>query len=246
MNHRPSRIAATLGALLGAAVLAGCAASSVAPAASGADRLAALEARVVALEDLRSIERLFRAYGYYFDKGLWQETSTLFTDDAQVEIAQRGIYRGRAGVERLFLQLFGKGTNCLPPKGLNNHLILQPIMTVDPDGRGASGRARIIGMLAVRDGDFMLQEGVYNLRFRKDGGIWRIAGLHYFGDIYAIVPQGLKNYPVPQSQASTEVPPDAPPSVVYQSYPGYYVPEFPYPNPVTGKVVDVAGCNAPR
>jgi hypothetical protein len=206
-------------------------------------RLAALEARLVALEDRGALERLFRAYGYYFDKGLWQEASTLFTDDASVEIAQRGVYRGRASVEKLYVQIFGRGKNCLPPEGLNNHLILQPIVSVDADGRHASGRARIIGMIAVRDGDLMLQEGLYNLKFAKDDGIWRISDLHYFGDLYLVFPKGLKDYAVPQSPASSDVPPDARPSVLYKSYPGYYVPEFPYPNPVTGRTVDVAACN---
>ena len=206
-------------------------------------RMTALEARVTAVDDVQRIERLFRAYGYYFDKGLWHETTTLFTDDAQVEIAQRGVYRGRASVERLYVGVFGRGKECLPPEGLNNHLILQPLVTVAPNGREATGRARIIGMIAIRDGDLMLQEGVYNMRFRKDDGVWRIADLHYFGDLYLVMPQGLRQYAVPQSQPGKDNPPDAPPSVVYRSWPGHLVPDFPYPNPVTGKGVDVAACN---
>ena len=208
-------------------------------------RVSALETRLSAAEDVQKIERLFRAYGYYFDKGLWRETTTLFSDDAVVEIAQRGIYRKRAGVERLYVGVFGRGKQCLPPRGLNNHLILQPIITVDPGGNTASGRARIIGMIAIRDGDFMLQEGLYNLRFRKEQGVWRIADLHYFGDMYLVMPEALKKFAVPQSPAGTENPPDAPPSIVYKSWPDYYLPEFPYPNPVTGQTVDVAQCNLP-
>jgi hypothetical protein len=231
-----------LAVLAAAALAAGCA--SVDPRASApADaRIAALEQRLARIEGTQQVERLFRAYGYYFDKGLWRETTTLFTDDASVEIAQRGVYRGRAGVERVYIGLFGRGRNCLPPHGLNNHLILQPIITVADDGMSATGRARIIGMIAIRDGDFMLQEGIYNLKFRKDGGVWRIADLHYFGDLYAVIPEGLKRYAVPQSTASTDIAPDAPPTEVYKSWPSYYLPEFPYPNPVTGRTVDVAQC----
>ena len=151
-----------LSAALFAALLAGCGAMKPdAPSADATARIAALEARLTAVEDVQKIERLFRAYGYYFDKGLWHEATTLFTDDAVVEIAQRGVYRGRAGVERIYQGVFGRGKNCLPPNGLNNHLILQPIITLDAGGTTASGRARIIGMIAIRDGDFMLQEGLY-------------------------------------------------------------------------------------
>lgn len=227
----------TLVATAAALLLGGCATTDTA-------RVAQLEARLNRVEDVQGIERLFRAYGYYFDKGLWQEATTLFADDAVVEIAQRGVYRNRAGVERLYVGVFGRGRNCLPPNGLNNHLILQPIVTVAPDGQTATGRARIIGMIAIRDGDFMLQEGLYNLKFRKDGGTWRIAGLHYFGDMYLVMPEGLKKFAIPQSPAGTENGPDAPPSVVYKSWPGYYLPEFPYPNPVTGRTVDVSQCPA--
>ena len=230
----------TLAALACVLAVAGCAA----PAGDMAARVSALEKRVEAAENVQQLERLFRAYGYYFDKGLWREATTLFSDDARVEIAQRGIYSGRAGVERLYIGVFGRGKECLPPNGLNNHLILQPIFTVAANGTEATGRARIIGMIAIRDGDLMLQEGLYNLRFRKDAGVWRIADLHYFGDLYLVFPEGLKKYAVPQSPAGTQNPPDAPPSVVYQSYPGYFLPEFPYPNPVTGKAVEVAACNA--
>ena len=238
MTHRTwAACAACVGLLLG-----GCAGAP--PATGDGARIAALETRLARLEDTQQIERLFRAYGYYFDKGLWQEATTLFADDAVVEIAQRGVFRGRAGVERLYVKVFGRGRNCLPPNGLNNHLILQPIITVAPDGSSATGRARIIGMISVRDGDFMLQEGLYNLRFCKEGGIWRIADLHYFGDLYLVFPEGLKKFAVPQSPAGTENPPDAPPSVVYRSWPGYYLPEFPYPNPVTGRQVDSTQCKA--
>ena len=237
MNMSTNRILAALVCV----VVAGCAAPAGGDMAA---RMSALEKRVEAAENVQQLERLFRGYGYYFDKGLWRETTTLFTDDAKVEIAQRGIYTGRAGVERLYIDVFGRGKECLPPNGLNNHLILQPIFTVAANGTEATGRARIIGMIAIRDGDLMLQEGLYNLRFRKDAGVWRIADLHYFGDLYLVFPEGLKKYAVPQSPAGTQNPPDAPPSVVYQSYPGYFLPEFPYPNPVTGKPVDVSACNA--
>ena len=160
-----------LAALAALTCLTAC---STLPSTDSATRIAALESRLNAIEDVQKIERLFRAYGYYFDKGLWQEATTLFADDARVEIAQRGVYRNRAGVERLYVNVFGRGKNCLPPNGLNNHMILQPIITVATDGITATGRARIIGMIAVRDGDFMLQEGLYNLKFRKAGGTWRI------------------------------------------------------------------------
>ena len=62
--------------------------------------------------------------------------------------------------------------------------------------------------------------------------------------MYLVMPGGLKNFAIPQSPAGTENGPDSPPSITYKSWPGYYLPEFPYANPVTGKVVDVTQCKA--
>ena len=129
-----------------------------------AARVSALEKRVEAAENVQQLERLFRGYGYYFDKGLWRETTTLFTDDAKVEIAQRGIYTGRAGVERLYIDVFGRGKECLPPNGLNNHLILQPIFTVAADGSASTSPRNLVeaGNRARHR-----REGLTNCRFQE-------------------------------------------------------------------------------
>ncbi len=37
-------------------------------------RVAMLERKVANLQNSRAIERLYRAYGYYFDKGLWKDS----------------------------------------------------------------------------------------------------------------------------------------------------------------------------
>ena len=45
-------------------------------------RLDTLEAQVVAAEDVAAIKRLQRQYGYYVDKGMWEDVADLYTDDA--------------------------------------------------------------------------------------------------------------------------------------------------------------------
>ena len=41
-------------------------------------RLDALEAQVVAAEDIAAIKRLQREYGYYVDKGVWEDVADLW------------------------------------------------------------------------------------------------------------------------------------------------------------------------
>ena len=57
-------------------------------------RLAAYRERVERLEDHDAIENLQANYGYYFDKGLWDEVADLFTADGSFEYGQRGVYVG--------------------------------------------------------------------------------------------------------------------------------------------------------
>ena len=75
------------------------------------ERIEALERRAQAAEDYRDLVNLQGAYGYYVDKGLWDQAADLFATDGTLEIAGRGIYVGRERV-RAYLRH-------LPPYGLS-------------------------------------------------------------------------------------------------------------------------------
>jgi len=58
-----------------------------------------LQARIQRLEDIKVIEKLQRIYGYYRDYADWEKIVDLFSDNAEsVEIADLGVYKGKAGV----------------------------------------------------------------------------------------------------------------------------------------------------
>ncbi len=58
-------------------------------------RLNRLEAEVIAAEDLSALKRLQRAYGYYLDKGMWEDLQAFFTDDADANYPRRRVRRPR-------------------------------------------------------------------------------------------------------------------------------------------------------
>src|SRR3569833_242161 len=68
-------------------------------------RIAQLERRVQRSEDYIAISNLQRSYGYYVDKAQWDQAADLFSKDATLEIAGRGLYKGqdrlRAYMKRL-------------------------------------------------------------------------------------------------------------------------------------------------
>src|SRR5476649_2045561 len=67
-----------------------------------------LSAEVGQLEGARAVRKLQRAFGYYVDRGLWDEAADLFADDGTVEIGADGVYVGKARI-REYLQRSGGG-----------------------------------------------------------------------------------------------------------------------------------------
>ena len=73
-----------------------------------AGRIAELEARLDTLsrelgllQDEKAIRRLQHTYGYFMDKGLYDEVVDLFAEDGELRF-MGGIFKGKAGVRRLY------------------------------------------------------------------------------------------------------------------------------------------------
>lgn len=223
------------------------------------DALAALESRVAALtrqlarlEDTHAVTCLQYKYGYYIDKCLYDEAVTLFCDNGEVRFLN-GIYRGRAGIRRLYCDWFRRyftgGVNG-PLRGLLlDHLILQDIVDVSPDGLTAKGRFRCVLQggchESMRDAipNFPRQfweAGIYENTYVKEDGVWRIKCLHYNMLWQADYQQGWANSGVhltPLTRAWPEDPngPDELLPEVPRTWPETRVVPFHYPHPVTGQ-----------
>jgi len=198
--------------------------------------IARYEARVARLQDQDAIENLQAAYGYYFDKGLWDEVADLFARDGTFEYGQRGVYVGAARIRRALL-LFGPAG--LETGRLNTHMQLQPIITVAPDGRTAQARWRGMIQLARAGDNGQWGEGVYENGYVKEGGRWKIARLHFYLTGLTDYDLGWTKSAIPAEGPSALFPPDRPPTEVYRAYPGVYTPAFDYLHPVTGKPIPV-------
>ncbi len=199
-------------------------------------QLAARAARDLALlESQRQIENLQAAYGYYIDKGLWNEADALFSRNATYEYGQQGVYVGRAHIRKALGLM---GPSGLESGQLNDYPMLQPIVEVAPDNRTARARWRSDVMLA-KDGKGEWGEGEYDNEYVNDHGVWKIAKLHFYVTFFARYDEGWGPGDIPLQGPSAAVPPDRPPTEVYRSLPGVYTPPYPYPNPVTGAVPSI-------
>jgi hypothetical protein len=180
---------------------------------------------------VRAIENLQAMYGYYIDKGQWKQAAALFSRDGTYEFGQSGVYAGSASVAR--------GLSLMGPQGLeegqlNNYVMVQPIIHVSDDNRTARARWRSDVQLS-RGGKGRWGGGVYENEYVNDQGTWKFSRLHYYVTFWGDYDQGWAARPFPMDPPSTTVPPDRPPTVVYESYPKLQVVPYHYPNPVSGK-----------
>jgi len=204
--------------------------------ASLEQRAAALKQRVALLRDQDAIENLQSAYGYYFEKNMWGEVSELFTASGTFEYGLRGVYAGPAHIRRALL-LFGPEGPL--PATLNTHMQLQAVIHVAPDGRTAKGRFRGMVQIARPNEDGQWGEGVYENSYVKEGGVWKIAALHFYVTFFKSYSGELAKTAIPLEGPSALLPPDRPPTEIYRSWPGVYVPPFHFNHPVTGQPLTI-------
>jgi hypothetical protein len=203
--------------------------------------IASLEQRLRRLHAAQQIENLISAYGYCLDKQQWDALAELFARDATMEISQRGIYAGRARI-RQALELFGP--QGVEPNHLHNHQQLQPLIHIQADGQRAFARSRAFGQLGSYGGAGLWHGGVYENEFVNEGGVWKFKRDHVYTTYFAHYDQGWMSGPRPAARPSDRIPPDAPPSEVYEAFPEVYVPPFHYAHPVTGKPIETARASA--
>lgn len=142
----------------------------------GTSRLDRLEIAVTRAEDVREIKKLQRAYGYYADRGLWDELAKLFADDATANYPSGG-FDGNASIRSMFVQNLGQGKPGLAEGRIYNHTILQPVVDLAPDGATATGRWRVLGMLGRLGGTATWADSLYRFDYVKLSGRWRIKAL---------------------------------------------------------------------
>jgi hypothetical protein len=229
------------GRSLAVAVLA-AALSAAAPAvAQDVDtEIAALTLRVERLEGTRAVKKLQRAFGYYVDRGLWQDAADLFADDGTIEIGVDGVYAGKDRIREYLRRLHG-GQEGLIYGQLNEWVTLQPAITVAADGTSATARWRDLGMTGQYKRHAEWTDGIYENTYVREGGVWKIKSLRLYVNFVAPYERGWARLApdegVVQSEASKAFPPDRPPSNTPAPFPEPQVPPFQAPNPVTGRPV---------
>jgi hypothetical protein len=200
--------------------------------------LASLAMKVERLNDQIAVENLQRSYGYYVDKCMWDDIADLFADNATLEIGGRGVFVGKQRVKEYMYYLGKKG----PQEGaVFDHSQWQPIVHVAEDGNMARARLRAFvmgGALSKGSGSpafAVFGEVTYENEYVKERGVWKIAKLYAYFNMYTPYASGWGKVGMPNTHPEAKLPPDRPPTVVYQMYPSVGMVPYHYRNPVTGK-----------
>jgi hypothetical protein len=200
-----------------------------------------LQRRIVLLQDTDAIENLVSVYGYYLDKQQWDHFTDLFSDDATMEISERGVYVGKASIRKA-LELFGPQN--IQPDHVHNHMQFQPVIHIDADGKTARVRNRAFSQLGTFGRAGVWMGGVYENVYVKQDGVWKIQKDHVYTTYFADYDKGWANGPRGTAQPSPKIPPDRPATEDYDAFPGVYIPAFSYKHPVTGQDIQVPRAGA--
>ena len=109
-------------------------------------RIGSLEVRLQQAEAIRAVKRLQYSYAHYAELGLWLDLGDIFADKG-IAHYPGGDFTGPENLRRFFMQELGRGQLGLADGRVYPHIMIQPVITVAPDGRTAKGRWHVIAML---------------------------------------------------------------------------------------------------
>jgi hypothetical protein len=214
--------------------------------------VAELHHRLGVQEDIQAVRTLQFKYGYFMDKGLYDQVVDLFAEQGVLHF-MGGIFKGREGVRRLYCgrlrNSFTDGHNGPVYGLLADHMQLQDIVDIAPDRQSAKGRFRgfLIGgshttkqKINERLPLQWWEGGVYENSYVKEDGVWKFAELDYHMFWQGDFEKGWSHAAPYQGHFfETTYPedpegPDALSGRVPQFWPETPIVDFHYPHPVTG------------
>jgi hypothetical protein len=205
---------------------------SAMPSLAGlSERMETLSLRVRRLNDENEVENLQHAYGYCVDRKMWDDVVDLFAEDGTMELALRGVYVGKESIRKALDQFGPQG---LQKGEINDHLQLQTIVHVAPDGRTAKARGVELAMLGAQRAGGEWAEGISENEYVKQGGIWKIKSLHVYTRLRTDYDKGWAKDAKPAPGPNKDFPADGPPTQIYEAFPKYTDVPFHFVNPVTG------------
>jgi hypothetical protein len=221
-------------------------------------RIETLEHELGIQQDTHAVRRLQYAYGYFIDKSQYEEVVDLFADDGEVWFLG-GIYRGKAGVRRLYIERFRnnftEGHNGPRYGWLLDHPQFQMIVDVSSDRKTANVRGRSMMQAGLHETAAGNQRawwegGIYENSYVRDNGVWKIKALRYYPFWHGSFKDGWAKTPIDFVPTPKTLYPEDPlgPDLLIDPQPRLWpatdVVPFHYAHPVTGKPIRIDNSRA--
>ena len=182
MMHRIRRLAglALVTALVAgfSIIIAGGRQTRPAAGEPAADRLGRLDVAVRQAEGIRAAKRLQYAYAHYVELGLWHDAADLFTDKGTAYFGTTPV-TGREQIRARMLA-DNAGRLGLGEGRLNSRLLMEPVVTFDPDGMVIRGRWHVFGMVGQHGVSAAYEGGVFENEYVEENGVWKIRTLREY------------------------------------------------------------------
>ncbi|HXC58879.1 MAG TPA: nuclear transport factor 2 family protein [Steroidobacteraceae bacterium] len=196
--------------------------------------LAQLEERIAVMNDESLVRNLQAAYGYYVDRRMWDDVTDLFAGNGVYEAGGVGIYEGR-GIRKALERMGPAG---LTHGVLNDRLQFDTVVSFAPGRREARVRGLEMGMLGEADkGEGFWEVSVFDNRFVKENGIWKLREVRVFPLFRAEYGKGWGKSRIVEAAQSGALAPDRPLPAADAGAQDRIIPAFVSSHPVTGKAV---------
>jgi hypothetical protein len=206
------------------------------PKMNPATALAALEQRILVMNEEDKVRNLQNAYGYYMDRKMWDDVTDLFTADGALSIANVGVSDGARSIRRA---LERSGQAGLKHGELNELMQLDMTVAIEPGGMEARGRGLEFGMVGEADkGTAFYTLAIFENRYVKQNDVWRIREMRIFPLMKTDYAQGWAKSRVVDPPPAREHAPDRPVPASDVMAAGA-IPVFFAPNPATGMPVSL-------
>lgn len=204
----------------------------IGPAPKSAVSLAAVEERIRVMNDEDKVRNLQAVYDYYVDRKMWDDVADLFAADSVLEIGGIGVYDGPAGARRA-MRLMGPAG--LKDGELNDHLLFDDVAEILPGGREARIRGFELGMVGdASRGEAHWEVNVFDNRFVKEGGIWKVREMRIFPLLRSDYLRGWGKSRLSEPAPEGALAPDHALPASDRGGPDDIIPAFHARNPVTG------------
>lgn len=143
-------------------------------------------------ESVRAVRDLQNLLAQLIELGDWDRAAELFSADAEIGFGD-GKEAGRSGIRKALIDHFGAGeTNAT---GLRAALQMSPVLSLSSDGMSAKGRWHEVGLFGGPGVSNNWTGGIYENRYVREGGRWRIARLEYHPTFAGTFAEGWFNVP---------------------------------------------------